>query len=73
MSRYMRFGAIDLDVENMTINDLGDFVKQIQKEIPELMSKLSKEEAQKVNDIVNGVDKTNLTDISKELENLKAK
>lgn len=63
----------DLDVENMTINDLGDFVKQIQKEIPELMSKLSKEEAQKVNDIVNGVDKTNLTDISKELENLKAK
>ena len=63
----------DLDVENLNLNDLGDFVKQIQKEIPELMSKLSKEEAQKVNDIVNGVDKTNLTDISKELENLKAK
>ena len=63
----------DLDVENLNLNDLGDMVKQIQKEIPELMSKLSKEEAQKVNDIVNGVDKTNLTDISKELENLKAK
>lgn len=63
----------DLDVENMTINDLVDMVKEVQGSIPELMSKLSKEEAQKVNDIVNGVDKTNLTDISKELENLKAK
>lgn len=63
----------DLDVENINIKDLGDILKQVQKEIPELMSKLSKKEAQKVNDIVNGVDKTNLTDISKELENLKAK
>lgn len=63
----------DLDVENMTINDLVDMVKEVQGSIPELMSKLSKEEAQRVNDIVNGVDKTNLDEMSKELENLKAK
>lgn len=63
----------DLDVEKINIKDLGDILKQVQKEIPELMNGLSKEDAQKVNDIVNNVDKTDLTDITKGLENLKAK
>ena len=48
---------------DLNINELGILLSQAQKRAAEMMSSLSKEDQQKANDIVNGIDKTNLNEM----------
>jgi len=48
---------------DLNIKDLGILLSQAQKRAAEMMSSLSKEDQQKANDIVNGIDKTNLNEM----------
>jgi hypothetical protein len=48
---------------DLNIKDLGILISQAQKQAEDMMNSLSKEDQQKANDIVNGIDKTNLNEM----------
>ena len=53
---------------DLNINDLGILISQAQKQAEDMMNSLSKEDQQKANDIVNGIDKTNLNEMKTHLK-----
>lgn len=56
---------------DLNIKDLGILISQAQKQAEEMMNSLSKEDQQKANDIVNGIDKTNLNEMKTYLKKQK--
>jgi hypothetical protein len=53
------------------VDELGILIKQAQKEIDNMMSNLSESDKTKVNNIVEGVDKTNEKEMETYLKNQK--
>jgi hypothetical protein len=62
------------DIGNMSINSLGDYIKQAQSLVQTQKSKLSASDIAKVDKIVNGVDKGDMgamTELIKDLNKQK--
>tara|TARA_B110001454_G_scaffold70493_1_gene68629 strand:- start:96 stop:275 length:180 start_codon:yes stop_codon:yes gene_type:complete len=56
---------------NLDIEDLGKLIADAQKQAAEMMDELSKEDQSKVNEIVDGVDTTDLESMKNYLNNQK--
>ena len=54
---------------NLDIEDLGKLIADAQKHAAEMMDELSKEDQSKVNEIVDGVDTTDLESMKNYLNN----
>ena len=54
---------------NLDIEDLGKLIADAQKQAAEMMDELSKEDQSKVNEIVDGVDTTDLESMKNYLNN----
>jgi hypothetical protein len=53
------------------VDELGILIKQAQKEIENMMSNLSESDKTKVNNIVDGIDKTNEKEMETYIKNQK--